>query len=69
MALDTSPAMVVVPIIAITIGWAVNTWLRVRQANVERIVTDSGYRLTHEIEALRSAPPAPQGAKNRSAMQ
>jgi len=24
-----------------------------RLANVERIVTDSGYRLTHEIEALR----------------
>jgi hypothetical protein len=26
-----------------------------RLANVERIVTDSGYHLTHEIEALRSA--------------
>ena len=25
-----------------------------RLANVERIVTDSGYHLTHEIEALRS---------------
>jgi hypothetical protein len=25
-----------------------------RLANVERIVTDSGYQLTHEIEALRS---------------
>ncbi len=24
-----------------------------RMGNVERIVTDSGYRLTHEIEALR----------------
>ncbi len=24
-----------------------------RMANVERIVTDSGYRLTHEIEQLR----------------
>lgn len=27
--------------------------LKDRLANVERIVTDSGYRLTHEIEALR----------------
>lgn len=26
-----------------------------RLANVERIVTDSGYQLTHEIEALRVA--------------
>ncbi|QNE06377.1 hypothetical protein [Croceicoccus marinus] len=26
-----------------------------RLANVERIVTDSGYHLTHEIEALRSS--------------
>lgn len=25
-----------------------------RMANVERIVTDSGYQLTHQIEALRS---------------
>ncbi|MFO1254374.1 MAG: hypothetical protein U1E37_01695 [Sphingomonadaceae bacterium] len=25
-----------------------------RMANVERIVTDSGYHLTHQIEALRS---------------
>ena len=25
-----------------------------RLANVERIVTDSGYRLTHEIESLRT---------------
>jgi hypothetical protein len=24
-----------------------------RLANVERIVTDSGYQLTHQIEALR----------------
>ena len=27
--------------------------LKDRVGNVERIVTDSGYRLTHEIEALR----------------
>lgn len=27
-----------------------------RVGNVERIVTDSGYRLTHEIEALRELP-------------
>lgn len=27
--------------------------LKDRLGNVERIVTDSGYRLTHEIEALR----------------
>ena len=27
-----------------------------RVGNVERIVTDSGYRLTHEIEALRERP-------------
>ncbi len=27
-----------------------------RVGNVERIVTDSGYRLTHEIEALRDLP-------------
>ena len=26
-----------------------------RMANVERIVTDSGYQLTHQIEALRAA--------------
>ena len=26
-----------------------------RLANVERIVTDSGYQLTHEIEALRAS--------------
>ena len=26
-----------------------------RMGNVERIVTDSGYSLTHQIEALRSA--------------
>ena len=26
-----------------------------RMGNVERIVTDSGYQLTHQIEALRSA--------------
>nr|WP_147158472.1 hypothetical protein [Novosphingobium sediminis] len=30
-----------------------------RLANVERIVTDSGYHLTHEIEALRTT----QGSK------
>ncbi len=29
-----------------------------RLANVERIVTDSGYQLTHEIEALRASDPA-----------
>lgn len=29
-----------------------------RLANVERIVTDSGYRLNHEIEALRASDPA-----------
>lgn len=28
--------------------------LKDRLANVERIVTDSGYHLTHEIESLRS---------------
>ena len=28
-----------------------------RLANVERIVTDSGYQLTHEIESLRDATP------------
>jgi len=83
---------------ALTIGWVVTTWLRIkhgypldgawgqklypktsseeierirllsqenaqlraelgsvkdRLGNVERIVTDSGYRLTHQIEALR----------------
>jgi len=83
---------------AISVGWVITTWLRVRHgyplenswgksvypqkndeaiervkllsqenaqlraelgsikdrlANVERIVTDSGYRLTHEIERLR----------------
>lgn len=99
MPFDLSPAMIGVPAIAITVGWVVNTWLRVRHgyplenswgkpvypktssaeqeriallsqenarlqaelgsvkdrlANVERIVTDSGYALTHQIEALRS---------------
>jgi hypothetical protein len=29
-----------------------------RLANVERIVTDSGYHLTHEIEALRASDSA-----------
>ena len=29
--------------------------LKDRLANVERIVTDSGYQLTHEIESLREA--------------
>jgi hypothetical protein len=29
-----------------------------RLANVEHIVTDSGYQLTHEIEALRASDPA-----------
>lgn len=101
MPFDLSPAMIGVPAIAITVGWVVNTWLRVRHgyplenswgkavypktddaaqqrvalltqenaqlraemsavkdrlANVERIVTDSGYGLTHQIEALRSEP-------------
>ena len=91
------PTMAVVAV-AITLGWVITTWLRVkngyplenswgkavypkadqelverirllsqenaqlraelgsvkdRLANVERIVTDSGYHLTHEIEALR----------------
>ena len=32
-----------------------------RLANVERIVTDSGYSLTHQIEALRQLP---EGTKN-----
>jgi hypothetical protein len=32
-----------------------------RLANVERIVTDSGYNLTHQIEALRQLP---EGTKN-----
>ncbi len=94
---DLLPVIAVVGV-AGTVGWVVNTWLRVRHgypldgawgqavypkrddeaiervkllsqenaqlraelgsmkdriANVERIVTDSGYRLTHEIEALR----------------
>ncbi len=99
------------PVIAIvgvagTIGWVINTWMRVkhgypldgawgqavypkrndeamervkllsqenaqlraelgsmkdRLANVERIVTDSGYSLTHQIEALRQLP---EGTRN-----
>ncbi len=102
MPFDLSPGLVVVPSIALTIGWVANTWLRVRHgyplenswgksvypknddavqqrlallsqenaalraelgsakdrlANVERIVTDSGYHLTHEIEALRGTQP------------
>lgn len=32
-----------------------------RLANVERIVTDSGYQLTHQIDALRQMP---DGVKN-----
>lgn len=32
-----------------------------RLANVERIVTDSGYHLTHQIDALRQLP---EGTKN-----
>ena len=95
-----------VPVIAITAGWVITTWMRVkngypldgawgqavypktsseeverikllsqenaqlraelgslkdRMANVERIVTDGGYGLTSQIEALRQLP---DGAKN-----
>jgi len=32
-----------------------------RLGNVERIVTDGGYHLTHEIENLRSAQPETEG--------
>lgn len=92
-----TPAVVGIGVIALSVGWVVNTWIRVkhgyplenswgktiypkndqavervkllsqenaalqaelgslkdRMANVERIVTDSGYQLTHEIESLR----------------
>jgi hypothetical protein len=30
--------------------------MKERLGNVERIVTDSGYRLTHEFESLKAAP-------------
>lgn len=97
--LETIAPMLGLPIIAISIAWVVNTWIRVRHgyplenswgkaiypkndqaiervklltqenaelraelgsikdrlANVERIVTDSGYHLTHEIDRLREA--------------
>ncbi|MBX9662186.1 hypothetical protein [Novosphingobium sp.] len=103
MAIEVSPALIALPTVALTVGWIINTWLRVRHgyplenswgksvypktsseelerikllsqenaqlraelgsvkdrlANVERIVTDSGYHLTHEIEALRASDPA-----------
>lgn len=93
-----TPAVMGIGVVAISLGWVVNTWIRVkhgyplesswgkavyprntteaeervklltqenaalraelgsikdRMANVERIVTDSGYQLTHEIESLR----------------
>jgi len=35
-----------------------------RLANVERIVTDSGYRLGHEIEALRDKREDARGARS-----
>ena len=35
--------------------------LKDRLGNVERIVTDSGYHLTHEIEALRDKPASDAG--------
>lgn len=93
-----TPAVMGLGVISISIGWVINTWIRVkhgyplenswgkavypkndqavervkllsqenaalqaelgslkdRLANVERIVTDSGYHLTHEIESLRA---------------
>ena len=92
-----TPAVLGIGVVSISVGWVVNTWIRVRHgyplenswgkavypkndqaaervklltqenaalqaelgslkdrlANVERIVTDSGYHLTHEIESLR----------------
>lgn len=101
MPFDLSPAVIGISAIAVTCGWVINTWLRVRHgyplenswgkavypktdeaaqqrvalltqenaqlraelgsvkdrlANVERIVTDTGYSLTHEIESLRAGP-------------
>ena len=99
---DIPVALLALPVTAITLGWVVTTWIRVkhgyplenswgkpiypksdeavervklltqenaelraelgsikdRLGNVERIVTDSGYQLTHEIERLK----AEQGA-------
>ncbi len=93
-----TPAVMGLGVVSISIGWVINTWIRVkhgyplesswgkavypksteaeervklltnenaqlraelgslkdRLGNVERIVTDSGYQLTHEIESLRS---------------
>ena len=102
----TIGSFISVPVIAITAGWVITTWMRVkngypldgawgqavypktsseeverikllsqenaqlraelgslkdRMANVERIVTDGGYGLTSQIEALRQLP---DGAKN-----
>lgn len=97
-AIEAFAPILGVPIVAISIAWVVNTWIRVRHgyplenswgkavyprtsseelerikllsqenaqlraelgsmkdrlANVERIVTDSSYQLTHEIDRLR----------------
>ncbi|WAT18984.1 hypothetical protein OZN62_05295 [Aurantiacibacter sp. MUD11] len=98
-----TPAVMGLGVVSISIGWVINTWIRVkhgyplesswgkavyprtsneadervklltqenaalraelgsmkdRLSNVERIVTDSGYRLTHEIENLRDTKEA-----------
>ena len=37
-----------------------------RLANVERIVTDSGYRLTHEIDSLRDGSTGLEHASDRT---
>ncbi len=97
-AIRTTAPLLGIPFVAITAGWVLTTWMRIkngypldgawgqavypktssqeierikllsqenaqlraeissvkdRLANVERIVTDSGYQLTHQIEALR----------------
>ena len=102
----TIGSFISVPVIAISAGWVITTWMRVkngypldgawgqavypktpseeverikllsqenaqlraelgslkdRMANVERIVTDGGYGLTSQIEALRQLP---DGVKN-----
>lgn len=97
MPFELTPAVIAIGVVAMSIAWVVNTFIRVRHgyplenswgkavypkndqavervklltqenaelraelgsikdrmANVERIVTDSGYHLTHEIDRLR----------------